>query len=245
MRADRIGVAAYRLGRARLQRAASSVSQKVIVPLMVRKEFLCAMIGLGLASAAPHAAQGGIWFEVGDAGQNGIGVAQVIVGSGNLSLIQGEIIVGNDADVYQILITDFANFSAQTVGPLDTMLFLFNADGTGQVANDDFPGLGVLSKITSQGVFSNGVYYIGVSRFFNRPQDSTNTDIFGATTWPGPDAGQLQANPAAGAFENWTGSAGAGGGYQIMLTGASFVPAPGAMPLLAIAAMSGMRRRRD
>jgi MYXO-CTERM domain-containing protein len=187
---------------------------------------------------------GGTWFEMGDAGQNGIGAAQIVWGTGNLNEINGIISDGNDVDVYQILITDFANFSAQTNGPLDTMLWLFNADGTGQVGNDDYPGIGVLSRITNQGVFSNGVYYIAVSRFFNRPMDASSTLVFGSAVWPGPDPQQFQPDPAAGAFTQWTGSGGDWGGYQIFFTGASFVPGPGAMVMLALAGIAGTRRRR-
>jgi hypothetical protein len=190
------------------------------------------------------------WNEIGDAGQNGPAAAQIVTGSGTLDSILGVIgqdLGGSDADVYQILITDFQIFSAQTSGALDTMLWLFKADGTGQVMNDDIVnGSNTLSILTSQGVFANGLYYLAVSRFNNRPQDVGNTDLFSSTsTWPGPHAGQYQPNGAAGAFHHWTGSGGATGGYMISLTGASAVPAPGALAtMLTLVALAGPRRRR-
>jgi hypothetical protein len=204
--------------------------------------------GVAFVACLGAAAHADVWNEVGDAGgQNGIATAQVVVGVSPLTDITGVIgqaLGGNDVDVYQILITDFQNFSATSSGPLDTMLWLFKADGTGQVMNDDFPGLpsAQLSKITNQGVFSNGVYYLAISRFNNRPLDVGGNQVFGNTLWPGPDPGQYQANPAAGAFTQWTGSTGATGGYKIFLTGAGSVPAPGA--IAALGALMFVRPRR-
>lgn len=192
-------------------------------------------------------ARAGIWFEVGDAGQNGIAAAQTPVGSGTLDGINGIISTGNDVDVYQILITDFANFDAYTTGPLDTMLWLFKADGTGQVANDDFPGLDTLqlSRLTNQGVFSNGVYFLAVSRFNNQPRDAGDNAIFGNTYYPGPpNTWQAQPISGSGPFDHWTGSTGASGGYLVTLTGVGYVPSPGSLGLLAISALVNRRRRR-
>lgn len=209
---------------------------------MIRTALAFVTTGLALAPSVNAGTQ--TWFEVGDAGQNGIAAAQVVSGSGTLNEINGILAFeGNDVDVYQIMITDFTSFSAETAGPLDTMLWLFKADGTGQVANDDYSGISPLSRITNQGVFANGVYYIAVSTFNNQPQDAGGAFSFTATSWPGPDTNQLQPNGAAGPFEQWTGDLDPGGGYQIFFTGASFVPSPGALPLLAVAALVGGRRR--
>lgn len=199
---------------------------------------------VGLSAFAASSSHAGIWFEVGDAGQNGIAAAQIVGGVGNLDEIQGELNPGSDVDVFKILVTDFANFSAQTAGPLDTMLWLFKADGTGQVANDDFAGIAPLSKLTNQGVFANGVYYIAVSQFNNRPMDASNTLNFSNISYPGPANNQMQPNAAATAFTHWTGDNDPGAGYKIFFTGASFVPGPGVLPLLVMAGLAARRRRR-
>lgn len=184
----------------------------------------------------------GFWYEVGDAGQNGPAAAQVTLGSGDLVDISGVLSNGNDVDVYLISITSYQNFSAQATGGLDSMLWLFKADGTGQVMNDDYGGFN--ARLTNQGVFSNGLYYLGISRFNNHPQDVANNNNFGSTPWPGPDTNQIMPNASAGAYDHWTGSSGAGGGYKILLTGGGYSPAPGALALLCMAGVVAMRRRR-
>ena len=203
------------------------------------------------AMVAPSTAHAVIWFEVGDAGQNGPSQAQVPIGSGPLNEIQGELDPGSDVDVYQILITDYQNFYCYGNGPLDTMLWLFKPDGTGQVANDDWDPDGDGQNIqyggviTSQGLTSNGVYYLGISRFNNRPLDAANEPIFGRDVYPGPDPQQWMPNPLAGAFDHWTGTAnGPGGVYKMRFTGGGFVPAPGALALLGLAGLARSRRRR-
>jgi len=206
---------------------------------------LTAMAALG-AAALPRAAQAGIWIETTDAGQDGPAAAQMPTGVGSLDQIQGIVgnsgTGGNDADVFLIHITDVASFSAVTSGALDTMIWLFNLDGTGQVMNDDF--IGFNAGLTNQGVFAPGLYYLGISRFGNRPLDAAENLVFGSVPWPGPLNNQIQPNPAAGPFDHWTGSTGATGGYQVDLTGVSFAPAPGAMMLLALAGVMPHRRRR-
>jgi hypothetical protein len=191
---------------------------------------------------------GQVWNEIGDAGSAGIGAAQVVSGSGSLTAISGEIVAGggDEADVFLIEISDFANFSASTVGGAgyDTQLFLFNADGSGQVHNDDFGGL--QSTITSQGVFANGTYALAVTAFNSDPLDAGAAAVFGFATWPGPDA-QQRMPASANPFVSWTGAS-AGGTYRISLTGASFVnvvPEPGsAMALIGLGLVGFARGRR-
>ncbi len=196
---------------------------------------------------ACSAAMAQTWDETadggGDAGEAGIGAAQVVSGSGPLTAITGVIAPGGEgADVYLIMICDEANFSASTIGgvPFDSQLFLFNADGTGQVHNDDFTGLD--SKITSQGVFSNGIYALAITPFNSDPLDSSSTAVFGFSTWPGPDSQQRMANTTT-PFVSWTGDPDSGA-YRITLTGACFVPAPGAATLLGLGGLAAARRRR-
>ncbi len=189
-------------------------------------------------------ANAGIWTEIGDAGQNGIATAQVTTSVTPLTSIQGVLnngVGGLDVDVYAIQITDYQNFSAIATSALDTMLYLFKADGTGQVMNDDY--IGYNGGLTNQGVFSNGLYYLAISRFNNRPLDAASNVIFSSTPWPGPLNNQMQPNSGTGAYLSWTGTTPSrGGGYEIFLTGVN-TPAPGGLALLGFAALAGTRRR--
>jgi len=167
-----------------------------------------------------------IWAEVGDAGDL-VASAQVAMGTGALTQIDGSCASINDVDLYRISIVDFANFSASTVGSafFDTQLFLFNANGTGQVHNDDAaPGV-FLSTIGSQGVFSNGIYYLAISPWNADPLDASSNPIFGdpllgGATYPGPLSQQFMPT-GAGPLASWTAGSQIGT-YSIMLTGADF-----------------------
>lgn len=191
-------------------------------------------------------ALGDIWNEVGDAGgDTGVGSAQITVGSGPLDEIRGAVGVDDIVDLYGIRITDFTQFRASVVGGAtwDTQLFLFNADGTGQVENDDFSGL--QSEITNQGVFSNGIYYLGITRWNADPRNANGETLFGFDTWPGNDPGQRRPIEGRGPVASWTSST-AGAEYTIFLSGASFqeVPAPGAFALLGLGGIAAAGRRR-
>ena len=182
---------------------------------------LCAVAGLSAAAA------GQTWDETvnggGDAGDLPAS-AQVCAGSGPLTVITGTNGAA-DADVYAILITDPATFTASTLGVTtwDTMLWLFDASGHGVTANDDHEGKSYQSKLTGQFVFSPGLYYLVISHFYNAP-----TDAYPVAMWftyspeARPDGGG-QLYPIAG----WEGGEGDGGAYQIDLTGAALVPPGG------------------
>lgn len=203
------------------------------------------LVGL-VASASVATAQ--TWNEVGDAGQS-IAGAQATVGPGDLQFINGSLSDRNDVDLFCIRITDEAQFRAEVTSfvGMDSVLWLFNPDGTLQVFNDDFTG--ALSTITSQGVFANGVYFLGISRFANSPVNAANADLATVDFWPGPDGAQFQGN--TNILDNWnndTSPSVQGGAYSITLRGAEFhvVPAPGAAAVLGLGSVlvAGRRRRR-
>lgn len=195
-------------------------------------------VAAGLAMAATANAQ--VWNEVGDAGD--LLPGQGVIGAGPLAQINGSH-GQDDVDLYRIVISDPANFSATTVGgaTFDTQLFLFRADGRGVTFNDD-SGTTVQSRITGQFVPGAGVYFLAISRWDRDALDAGAQAIwldtpFGTERAPdGPGA----ANPLA----SWGGTTLAGGAYSIFLTGASYVPAPGAMALLGLAGLAAGRRRR-
>lgn len=198
-----------------------------------------------LAGGSSALAGDNTWAETGDAGQT-IGTAQQTLGLGSLQVLTGVLDGRNDVDIFCIHITDEALFRAQVTSfaGQDSILWLFNPDGTLQVANDDFGG-GALSTITSQGVFSNGIYYLGVSRFANIPLNAANASLLTNTFWPGPDFQQIRGN--ANILDHWnngTSPGNVGGAYSITLRGAEFCPTPGAAALLGLGGLVAGRRRR-
>lgn len=187
-----------------------------------------------------------LFDEVGDAGHAGPGDAQQTDGVGELTQINGFLDIG-DADVYAIRIVDEAAFSATTVGGagFDTQLFLLNADGSGQVENDDeFDTFSLQSIIRSDGVFDTGLYYLGVSSFDTDPVDIDGNRLFGFDTWPG--AGDQRSPIGVNLWVDFASDpSGGGGDYSIFLTGAEFaVPTPGTLAILGIAGIAATRRRR-
>jgi hypothetical protein len=136
----------------------------------------------------------------------------------------------NDVDMYIIHICSPANFTA-TVNPggtsiSDTQLFLFNMSGTGVAMNDDDPlGInGLRSRLTGPIVQSipAGDYLLAISSYDNDPIDSGSLAI-----WADSPYNTVRAPDGPGAFNaiaNWDNAGGAGGAYQIDLTGTSTAP---------------------
>lgn len=205
------------------------------------------LLGTALMVHGAGHASAQTWNEVGDAGQNGVGAAQHTFGTGPLTEIVGVLDGNNDVDLFCICIKDYANFRAEvTIFGLfpvgDSMLWLFNPDGTLQVWNDDFLVAGGLSTITSQGVANNGDHYIGISSFLNVPVDASSSQIRTAGLWAGPDPWQGKGNGHA--LDHWSGGGGYDGLYVIELTGAVFCPTPGGIMLLGLGGLIATRRRR-
>jgi hypothetical protein len=190
------------------------------------------------------------WNEVGDAGRDGVSAGQITFGEGALTTINGTLNVPTDVDLYGIRITDEALFRAEITafaGP-DPALFLFNADGTLQVFNDDLSLSDLLSVITSQGVFTNGVYFIAIGNLPNYPLTATSALMTTWNLWPGPDFRQRQSS--GGILAGWDDHVGVPSdpfaAYSISLQGAEFlrVPAPGVVAMLGLGGLMASRRRR-
>ncbi|MEN3000793.1 MAG: DVUA0089 family protein [Armatimonadota bacterium] len=124
----------------------------------------------------------------------------------------------NDVDMYVICITDPANFVATTVGTTtwDTQLWLFNCDGVGIVANDDYGGT-LQSRLdnTPSCIQQGGIYLLAISRWNRDPVDSNGSALWASGTL----SCATNTNPIAG----WTGTTAAAGRYIITLQGAYFV----------------------
>jgi hypothetical protein len=197
---------------------------------------MCAMASFVACSAT---ALGG-WTEIGDAGDLP-GTAQVIAGDGPLLSITGTM-NDPDVDMYQICISDPAGFSAYATG-WDPQLFLFEQSGLG-VYGDDDSGSGLDALLPAGDIYSPttpGTYYLAISEFNLDPFNVGGAIFSGypAATPTGPGSG----NPVS----YWSGDTwGVGGDYVIELTGASYIPAPGAILLgsIGVGLVSWLRRRR-
>jgi hypothetical protein len=214
---------------------------------MIRSHINAPVLGTLATLALSLTAHAQVWNEVGEAGQNGVGAAQITVGAGALTTINGSLFRDGDVDLYCISITDFASFRAivtSSANP-DSTLHLFNPDGTLQVSNDDYYLGSGYSLLTSQGVLANGTYFLAMTNYDIRPQSMSGTDLYANTFWPGPNA-QQQGNGLV--LSSWFGqSVFAGpGAYTIALEGAEFhlVPAPGAAAMITLGGLIASRRRR-
>ncbi|MBC7881306.1 MAG: DVUA0089 family protein [Anaerolineae bacterium] len=193
---------------------------------------LLAVAAVAMTAGSVNAAT---YAEIGDAGET-LGTAAIADTQPGVSL---DAIVGtltaNNADLFQIYISDPVTFSANTlfttgVNNFDTSLFLFDAGGFGVYANDDatgsqsaLPAGDALSPTTA------GIYYIAISGSGFSPvstdgpifqQPNGNTIPFNAVLSPTGVGGTK-------ALSGWTGTSGSNAGaYRINLTGATFVPEP-------------------
>lgn len=164
------------------------------------------------------------WHESWDAGELPW-TAQQAEGNGGFVRIGGRVI-GAEADLFLIEICDAANFSATTENGAnwDTQLFLFRQDGVGISFNDDSPLTGALqSRLTGQFVTENGRYLLGISEYNRKPET-----IQGDLIWeqlPSQVERQPDGPGSGGVLANWVApSNGAGGVYEIRLTGACLIP---------------------
>lgn len=212
-----------------------------------------------LAASAAATAQAQVWAEIDSGGVNGspdagqtLATANITSGVGPLTSITGRLITTGDADLYQINITDPANFVATVAGggAGDTNLSLFNAGGVALAFNNNDPMGGTGSRLTSTFLEGAGLYYIAVSRndsfggFFGIPFDADFNPIFASAPadqeLPPITPGTLLSDwPVAGGFQLFNYN------YNIVLAGAEYaIPAPGAGLLLGVGSLLLARRRR-
>lgn len=200
-----------------------------------------AFISGAAASILATAAFGGVWSEIGDAGQTA-STAQATIGTGELKYIDGELKVGDDVDIYCIRITDVPTFYANSGASFDAQIFLFTMAGIALTMADQNGGgnQGILSGTFVPGP---GDYLLAISRYNNDPVDASNNLIWNNTprnTERAPD-GPSTSN----LLHHWNdGGPSTGGKYKIDLKGATFCPTPGAVSLLAFAGALAARRRR-
>lgn len=216
---------------------------------MVRSHINAPWLGTLAALALSLTAHGQIWNEAGDAGQNGVGAAQITVGAGTLTTINGSLFAETEVDMYCIRITNEAAFSAVVTSSagVDSVLWLFNTDGTLQVWNDDTDAGNALSTLNSNGVLANGTYFLAISNWYNDPRTDSNFTLTGDASWSGTGPSQGQGNGLV--LSGWAGSSGGigtEGPYTIALQGAEFylVPAPGAAAMLALGGLMAAAGRR-
>jgi hypothetical protein len=187
------------------------------------------MLSLALAPGAFAA------NEVGDAGD--LRVTANDMGDTAVTRIAGSFTDASDADVYRICLSTGASFSASTVGgtlpaSLDTQLFLFDEQGYGVYANDDWPLSSHGSMLPANHRFSpatGGVYYLAVSQFNRDPQSSLGEifpDSYSSSTYP-DDVVDASGSGAAETLSSWDGRApGTFGMYRIVLTGTAVCAPP-------------------
>jgi hypothetical protein len=161
------------------------------------------------------------WDEVGDAADM-CGAAQVVMGSGGVPEIRGNLGSGTDVDMYRIHICDPATFAASTVGGagFDTQLALFDLNCMGVSFSDDKDPT-AQSSLTGLHVPAAGDYYLAISAYDRDAFDSGALQIWNDTPFNverAPD-GPGAANPLA----QWGGTATAFGVYSIFLNGVTFL----------------------
>jgi hypothetical protein len=188
------------------------------------------MLALALAPGAFAA------DEIGDAGD--VRVTANDMGDTAVLRINGTFAGAEDVDLYRICLANGDSFSASTVGgtlpaSLDTQLFLFDSQGYGVYANDDWPSAAHGSMLPAEHRFSpatGGEYYLAVTQFNIDPQSSQGA-IFPDLTEPTdayPD-GVLDASGLGGGetLIGWDGRArGDSGTYRITLTGTAVCVPP-------------------
>ena len=143
--------------------------------------------------------------EVGDAGDVP-GTAQTTLGVGPLTAIVGTIGSDSDQDMFQIFISEPAAFSASTVNAGttlsdddDTQLFLFDATGLGELANDNKNG--TAKSLIPAGSFAGatGFYFLAISIFDNDPINAGGEIFpdtpFEAVLGPTGPGGATKRNP--------------------------------------------------
>jgi hypothetical protein len=173
--------------------------------------------------------------EVGDAGD--LRVTANDMGDSAVTRINGTFSDASDSDLYKVCLANGASFSASTVGgtlpaSLDTQLFLFDQQGFGVYANDDWQGVGHGSMLPANHRFSpttGGVYYLAVSQYNRDPQSSLGEifpDTYSLANYP-DDVVDASGFGSAETLSSWDGrAAGNFGTYRVTLTGTAVCAPP-------------------
>ncbi|WP_421659396.1 PTPA-CTERM sorting domain-containing protein [Leptothermofonsia sp. ETS-13] len=165
----------------------------------------------------------------------------------DLTRITGRL--SGNADLFRIQVgTGLFEAIARGIDPNpvnDTQLFLFDVNGFGIAANDDFSG-GLGSRITQ--FLTAGIYYLGISKYDLDPVSrnrGTIAEIFPDT----PFTAIVGPTGPGGAFPlfGWRGTISESGrarNYEILLSSTP-VPTPALLPGLLALGAGGLRKRRD
>lgn len=209
----------------------------------MRRLLLAFTVSLSLAGLA--AAQ--TWSESGDAPDFLPGQA---TGTGPLTQISGTLSSGSDVDIFTIEIVDPIAWFATTVGngtTIDTRLWLFSLDGTGQTFNDD-DGFDFQSSIgpghspLGGEWVTPGVYGLAIGAFQIEPRNAADQAIWNSTPFTAERAPDGPGAP--GPLHHWGFSGFDTGFYRIDLSGIRAVPEPASAALLGLVAALLLNRRR-
>lgn len=211
----------------------------------------CLVAGTVATSVAASAAT---YNEVDDAGQT-LATAQDV--GANVDVIRGRIqSAADEADLYYLLLPKVSSFSAEvtyfTAPGSDSILYLFDGNGAGIVADDDisYPD-NRLSKVSVFSGLGAGAYYLAITHFnaLGALDGSGNVwdGLEDSNAPPPPDFTTLADFFSSPVYPIETGS------YEIRLSVATVsdtpptpVPAPAALPLFltAAAGLFASTRRR-
>jgi hypothetical protein len=219
--------------------------------------------------AGPLLASSIVWSEVGDAGALPKNAQSVTGNNESVDAILGRLNDANNADMFEILITDLLDFSAEVFAdPLhpkskvQPQIFLFDENGFAISGGFGAVGDAILPFGPDPDLYLPGFYFLMVDTVGVDPSYTmTNPKGVLPRKQPAPlfchdfALNPFAANPCVGA-ENQAidGYIGQGldpsftGNYEILLTGVTaFTPEPGTMVLLlsGLAAAVALHRRRN
>ncbi len=130
----------------------------------------------------------------------------------------------NDVDMYVICITDPNQFVASTVGTTgwDTMLWLFECNGSGVMHNDDHL-TSTESRLDNSlnCIAQPGTYLLAISGYPRAAVDAQGNPLW--------TSGTLQCAPNPRQLAGWQGDSIEAGEYRIVLQGAAFVSPQGCL----------------
>lgn len=197
--------------------------------------------GTGTTPAGSLESNGSGFGEIWDKWGRTVAGAEVIANS-TINKIQPRLWT-NDADLWQINVTDAANFFAYTGG--GHTLALFDAAGNAIVA---VKGAGSSNAIDSSWLSGNGTYYIGLGADGSNPRNAAGQNIFSLSFSPSaPVAGDvaLAADPFVAWEKNNAGTTLIGPGNFTRPNSIITIqmPEPASLGLLSLGGLAMLRRR--